>query len=126
MTIKLKDGKEFEHVEDMATWQKIKSLAVSVFTSTSRAAFSDEREFRADFRTASMQTLNAIAMGFEYPQDFQKRLAEAILSHIRLRCFLILSYEVGLLSEGVFDSLMRKVEEVMVLLDDLREARFTE
>ncbi len=110
--------------EDLISWQKARLLATMVYELTGRGPIAGTHCLRDQMRRAALSVVSNIAEGYERfgRRDFARCIGIAKGSAGELRAQALVATDLGLLSEGEGQELLRRCHEVSRLLTNLRRA----
>src|SRR5213593_198720 len=111
MVIEKKQARKFE---DLVAWQKARELTMAVYRVTALGAFGKDFVLRDQVRRSAVSIMSNLAEGFERGgrSEFHQFLSVAKASCAELRSQLYVAFDVGHLSQAVFDKLLTQAEEL--------------
>ncbi|HOW41433.1 MAG TPA: four helix bundle protein [Bacteroidales bacterium] len=107
--------------KDLKVWQNAKDISVSVYKITDNEKYKTDFGLRDQMRRSSVSVPSNIAEGDDLSSDRQsiKYFYIAKGSVAELRTQLLISFEIGYISEDVYSSIEKQCEEVTAMLTGL-------
>jgi four helix bundle protein len=104
----------FNRFEDIQAWQKARILAVQVYRICEEGKFAKDFELRGQIRRSATSVMANIAegQGRRTDKDFANFLNIALGSVAETKSHLYLASDLGYVSEGNFDDLYQKTDEL--------------
>jgi len=105
---------KIERFEDIQAWQRARELNKAIYEITKAAHFSKDFSLRDQMRRASVSILANIAEGFgrRSKKEFSNFLNMAHGSAAEVQCHLYVALDFQYITQGDFETLYRKTEEV--------------
>ena len=121
---KSSDKTPYSNLENLECWQQAKKLAVDMFQFSTDGNFNNDFALRDQLRKTAMAIASQIACGKERgsASEFIKFLGEAKASATELRTQLVISKELGYLSEGDFLDFEDKINRIAAMIGGLIRA----
>jgi len=118
------DKPQYSYLENLECWQQAKNLAVDMYQFSSDGNFSNDFVLRDQLRKSALAIASQIACGKERGSaaEFIKFLGSAKASAAELRTQLIISREIGFLSEGDFLDFEDKINRISAMIGGLVRA----
>ena len=113
---------KIERFEDLIAWQKAKNLTKAIYNVTKQGNFAKDFGLASQIQRATVSVMANIAEGFERGRrgEFHQFLSTAKASCAEVRSHLYVAFEVGYLTEPVFNELLNQAEEVARIVGGLR------
>jgi four helix bundle protein len=113
---------EVKRFEDLIAWQKARVLTSEIYSVTRAGAFAKDFGLAGQIQRAAVSIMSNIAEGFERRgrSEFHQFLFTAKASCAEVRCQLYIAFDIGYLSQSVFERLLACAEEVGRIIGDLR------
>ena len=114
----------YSYLENLECWQQAKKLAVDMYQFSTDGNFDHDFTLRDQLRKSAMTIASQIACGKDRgsASEFIKFLGEAKASAAELRTQLVISRELGYLSEGDFLDFEDKINRIAAMLGGLIRA----
>ena len=121
---KSSDKTPYSYLENLECWQQAKKLAVDMYQFSTDEKFSQDSALRDQLRKSAIAIASRIACGKEWGRatEFIKFLGEAKASAAELRTQLVISRELGYLSEGDFLDFEDKINRIAAMIGGLIRA----
>ena len=118
------DKQPYSNLENLECWQQAKQLAVDMYQFTSDGNLNHDFALRDQLRKSAVTIASQIAYGREQSSDseFIKFLGTAKSSAAELRTQLVISREIGYLTEGDFLDFEDKINRICAMLGGLIRA----
>ena len=118
------DKQPYSYLENLECWQQAKQLAVDMYQFTSDGNLNHDFALRDQLRKSAVTIASQIAYGREQSSDseFIKFLGTAKSSAAELRTQLVISREIGYLTEGDFLDFEDKINRICAMLGGLIRA----
>jgi len=115
-------GSTVQRFEDLVAWQKARTLAAEIYRVTSQGPFTRDFQLKDQLRGAATSIMANIAEGFERGRmgEFHQFLSISKGSCGEVRSQLCVALDATYIDQGVFQRLMRQVEEVGRIVGGLR------
>jgi four helix bundle protein len=121
---KSSDKTPFSYLENLECWQQAKQLAVDMYQFSMDEHFNHDSGMRDELRKSTVAIASQIACGKERgsAREFIKYLRNAKASAAELRTQLVISRELGYLSEGDFLDFEDKIQRIAAMVGGLIRA----
>jgi four helix bundle protein len=121
---KSSDKTPYSYLENLECWQQAKKLAVDMYQFSTDGNFDQDFALRDQLRKSAIAIVSHIASGKERGSsaEFIKFLGEAKASSAELRTQLVISRELGFLSEGDFLDFEDKINRIAAMIGGLIRA----
>lgn len=108
--------------EDLIAWQKARDLTKTIYELTRQGDFSKDFGLSNQIQRAAVSIMSNIAEGFEKgtAAEFHRYLYTAKASCAELRSQLYVAFDIGYLSEALFNKTLDQAEEVARIIGGLR------
>jgi len=118
------DKPPFSHLENLECWQQAKKLAVDMYQFSTDGNFNHDLALRDQLRNSAVAIASQIACGKERgsASEFIQFLGAAKASAAELRTQLVISREIGYLSEGDFLDFEDKINRISAMIRGLIRA----
>jgi four helix bundle protein len=118
------DKQPYSYLENLECWQQAKKLAVDMYQFSTDGNLNHDFVLRDQLRKSAIAVASQIACGKEQGSatEFIKFLGNAKASAAELRTQLVISREIGYLSEGDFLDFEDKINRISAMLGGLIRA----
>jgi four helix bundle protein len=118
------DKQPYSYLENLECWQQAKKLAVDMYQFSTDGNLNHDFVLRDQLRKSAIAIASQIAYGKEQGSvtEFIKFLGAAKASAAELRTQLVISREIGYLSEGDFLDFEDKINRISAMLGGLIRA----
>ena len=118
------DKQPYSYLENLECWQQAKNLAVDMYQFSTDENFNNDAALRDKLRDSAVAIASQIACGKERgsASEFIQFLRDAKASAAALRTQLVISREIGYLSEGDFLDFEDKINRICAMIGGLIRA----
>jgi four helix bundle protein len=108
--------------EDLIAWQKARKLTAEIYRVTGEGKFGRDFGLRDQMRRAAVSIMSNLAEGFERGRasEFHQFCSVAKASCAEVRSQLYIAFDVGHLTQSVFENLLAQAQEVGQVIGGLR------